>query len=70
MQAEQVGEDRGGELGGEVEERGPAAGLGVDADGPQAFAEVSGVIGRPGMWPGNSQVWRPGIRRRGSCGRC
>ena len=38
MQAEEVGEDRGGQLGSEVEQRGAAAGLGVDAEGPQAFA--------------------------------
>ena len=39
VQAEEVGEDRGGQLGGEVEQRGAAAGLGVDAEGPQAFTE-------------------------------
>ena len=39
VQAEQIGEDCGGELGGEVEERSPAAGLGVDAEGSQALAE-------------------------------
>jgi hypothetical protein len=39
VQAEEVGEDRGGELGGEVEEGGAAAGLGVDAEGPEPFAE-------------------------------
>src|SRR6516164_1055943 len=39
VQAEEVSEDRGGELGGEVEQRGTAPGLGVDTEGPQAFAE-------------------------------
>ena len=37
MQAEEVGEDRGGELGGEVEEGGTASGLGVDADAPETL---------------------------------
>lgn len=55
-QAEQVGGNGGGDLGGEVEEGGAAAGLGVDAEGPEPFAERAGVMGRPGRSPGNSQV--------------
>jgi hypothetical protein len=40
VQAEEPGEDGGGELGGKAEEGGAAAGLGVDADGAQADAEL------------------------------
>jgi hypothetical protein len=40
VEAEQVGEDGGGELAGEAEQCGAAAGLGVDTDGAQADAEL------------------------------
>ena len=66
VQAEEVGEDRGGELGGEVEERGAAAGLGVDAEGSEPFAErgrgdrAAGQV--PGEQPGGLLA---GSRRRG-----
>ena len=62
MQAEDVGEDRGGELGGEVEQRGTAAGLGVDAEGPQAFAEPGRGDGPAGQVPGE----QPGGGGRGA----
>ena len=52
MQAEEAGDDCGGELGGEVEERGPAAGLGVDAEGAQALAEPGRGDGPPGQVAG------------------
>src|SRR5689334_10213126 len=52
VQAEEVGEDGGGELGGEVEEGGAAAGLGVDAEGSQAFAERGGGDGGAGQVAG------------------
>jgi hypothetical protein len=62
VQAEEVGEDRGGELGGEVEQRGAASGLGVDAEGSQAFAERVRGDGAAGQVPGE----QPGGGGRGS----
>lgn len=44
-----------------------AAGLGVDADGPQAFAEPGRVMGRPGRCPGTARWWQAGSRLRCSC---
>ena len=38
-QAEEVGEDGGGQLGSKIKQRGPASGLGVDTEGAQAAAE-------------------------------
>ena len=52
---EEVGEDRGGNFGGELEQGGPPPGQGADAEGAQPFAQSGGVIGRPGRCPGNSQ---------------
>src|SRR5512133_3973461 len=52
VQAEEVGEDGSGELGGEVEEGGAAAGLGVDAEGPEPFAERGRGDGAAGEQPG------------------
>ena len=62
VQAEQVGEDGGGELGGEVEEGGAAAGLGVDAQSPQASAECVRGEGAAGQVPGE----QPGGLVRGA----
>ena len=62
VQAEEVGEDRSGELGGEIEQRGTAPGLGVDADGPQAFAEPGWGDGAAGQVPGE----QPGGSGQGS----
>ena len=50
--AEQVGEDRGGELGGEVGERGAAAGLGPDPEFAQALAEAGGGERSAGLQAG------------------
>ena len=61
MQAEEVGEDRSGELRGEIEQRGTAPCLGVDADGPQAFAERGGGDRAAGQVPGE----QPGGSGRG-----
>ena len=55
VQAEEVGEDGGGELGGEVEEGGAAAGLGVDAECPEPSAERGRGDGAAGQVTGNSQ---------------
>ena len=62
MQAEQVGEDGGGELGGEVEEGGASAGLGEDAEGPEPSAECVGGDGASGQVPGE----QPGGLLRGA----
>jgi hypothetical protein len=62
MQAEEIGEDRGGELGGEVEESGAVAGLGVDAEGSQPFAERGRGDGAAGQVPGE----QPGGLLRGA----
>ena len=56
VQAEEVGEDGGGQLGGEVEERGPASGLGVGAEGAQAVAEP-GSGDRLAGQPAGEQPW-------------
>jgi hypothetical protein len=61
VQAEEIGEDCGRELRGEVEQRGPAAALGVDADGPQAFAEPGRGDRAAGQVPGE-QPGRGGRR--------
>jgi hypothetical protein len=52
VEAEDVGEDRGRDLGSEVEQGGPASGLGVDADGPQSFAERGRGDRAAGQVPG------------------
>jgi hypothetical protein len=62
VQAEEVGEDGSGELGGEVEEGGAAAGLGVDAEGPEPSAERGRGDGAAGQVPGE----QPGGLLRGA----
>ena len=62
MQAEQVGEDSGGKLGGEVEEGGAAAGLGVDTEGPEPSAERVRGDGTAGQMTGE----QPGGLLRGA----
>jgi hypothetical protein len=57
VQAEQVGEDRAAGAGGEVEEGGAAVGLGVDAEGPEPFAEPD--RGDGAAMPGTGTSWRP-----------
>jgi hypothetical protein len=62
VKAEQVGEDSSGELGGEVEEGGAAAGLGVDAEGSEPFAERGRGDGAAGQVAGE----QPGGLLRGA----
>ena len=70
MKAEQVGEDSSGELGGEVEEGGAAAGLGVDAEGSEPFAERGRGDGAAGQVAGEQRRGSAaGSRRRGDCAR-
>ena len=62
MQSEEVGQNCGGELGGEVEEGGAASGLGVDADAPETLAEPGCGDGAAGQVPGE----QPGGGGRGT----
>jgi len=62
VQPEEVSEDRGGELGGQIEQRGPASGLGVDADAPETLAEPGRGDRAAGQVPGE----QPGGGGRGT----
>jgi len=52
---EEVGEDRGGNFGGELEQGGPPPGQGADAEGAQPFAQSGGRNRAAGQVSGNSQ---------------
>jgi hypothetical protein len=61
MDAEQAGEDRGGDLGGEGEQGGGPVAAGADADLLESLAELAGADGLavPPAW--NSQDVVPGV---------
>jgi hypothetical protein len=55
VDAEHPGEYRGGQVGGELEQRGRARLPGSDTDLAEAFGQTERADGRPGWPPGNSQ---------------
>jgi hypothetical protein len=52
VDAEQAGEDGGGQVGGELEQRGGSGLPGADAELAQAFGELVGADGLPGLATG------------------
>jgi hypothetical protein len=60
VQAEQVGQHRGWDLGGQLQQGGVAGGPGGDAEGGQTGDQVLGVQWRSGWRPVNSHAWLDG----------
>jgi hypothetical protein len=60
VDAERAGEDGGGQVGGELEQRGGAVSGGLESDWRSRSVSAYGLIGRPGCPPGNSHGEVPG----------